>query len=390
MPNNRRDFLFSAATLAALGSAGAGAAAAAVGASAAAGATKAASAKAGSALNMRRDGSYETQDLQKPVLTLGVVQARIHALNMPTWEQELKANLDHMIELIDASFYYTTVGKPDILFFHEFPLTGWKKWTRAEILKFAITIPGPETEALAKKAKQYGCYIIFGSYVQDKTWPGHVLSITTIIGPDGSIVDQHWKARNIKGVFQGFELFTTTIYDVLEEYIERYGVDAVVPITRTPIGNIATSSVQREPELFRAMAFKGAELILRTASGGFTPLDIQATSLYNNVYTAVVNNAASPGNTPFFEDSGGGGCAIYGPDGKVLAEADGKLEQLIAARIPIAEFRARHRQPIVHWEMLKPVFDQYQSSFAPNLFSSYQPTSLEDAARYLKGKSRWK
>jgi predicted amidohydrolase len=258
------------------------------------------------------------------------------------------------------------------------------------VLKFAIRLPGPESEAIAKKAKEYGCYIVFGSYVQDPSWPNHVLSITTIIGPDGTIVDKHWKSRNIKGVFQGFELFTTTVYDVLEQYIERYGMDAVVPITRTPLGNLVTSSVQREPELFRAFAMKGGELFLRTASGGFSALDIQACAMYNGVYAAVVNNAASPGNNPFFEDSGGGGSAIYGPDGKPLAEADGKLEQLIAARIPIAEFRARHRQPIVHWEMLKPVYERYESSYAPNLFTDYQPTTLEDAARYLKDKSRWK
>jgi predicted amidohydrolase len=379
MSTNRRDFMFSAAALAATGLATQQARAAT---SAADGLKP--------ALHMAGDGSYLKTELSKPMLTLGVVQSRIKAIDSDNWRVELKANLTHMLQLIDNAFYYTAFGKPDVLFFHEFPLTGWKKWTRAEILKFAIRLPGPESEAIAKKAKEYGCYIVFGSYVQDKDWPGHVLSITTIIGPDGNIVDKHWKARNIKGVFQGFELFTTTIYDVLDEYVERYGVDAVVPITRTPLGNIATSSVQREPELFRAFAMKGAELMLRTASGGFTALDIQASAMYNSVYTAIVNNAASPGNNPFFEDSGSGGSAIYGPDGKAIAEADGKLEQMISARIPMAEFRARHRQPMVHWDMLKPVYEQYRNAYAPNLYSEYQPTSLDDAARYLRDKSRWK
>jgi predicted amidohydrolase len=376
--NSRRDFLFNAAALAAVGASVTGAAQAAV------------KGRAKADLQMASDGSYVKLELAKPTLTLGVVQSRIKAIDASNWKPELSANLAHMLQLIDNAFYYTTSGRPDILFFHEFPLTGWKKWTRAEILKFAIRLPGPESAAIASKAKEYGCYIVFGSYAQDPDWPNHVLSITTIIGPDGSIVDKHWKARNIKGVFQGFELFTTTIYDVLEQYIEQYGLDAVIPITRTPLGNIATSSVQREPELFRAFAMKGAELMLRTASGGFTPLDIQASALYNSLYTAVVNNAASPGNTPFFEDSGSGGSAIYGPDGKPLSEADGKLEQMVSARIPMAEYRARHRQPIVHWELYKPVFERYQSSFAPNLFSTYQPTTLEDAARYLKDQSRWK
>ena len=205
----------------------------------------------------------------------------------------------------------------------------------------------------------------------------------------GEVVDKHWKARNIKGVFFGFELFTTTIYDVLDRYIEMYGADRVIPIARTPIGNIATSSVQREPELFRAMAMKGAEIILRTASGGFTPADIAATSMYNNVYTAIANNAASPDNGLYFEDAGGGGSGLYGPDGEPIALAPTAFETNVTARIPIKDFRARHRQPIVHSELVMPVFEAYRSKYPPSLFSSYQPKDIQDAGRYLKDKSRW-
>ncbi|MCG8440646.1 MAG: hypothetical protein MI723_02450, partial [Caulobacterales bacterium] len=217
-----------------------------------------------------------------------------------------------------------------------------------------------------------------------------LLSLTSIIGPDGSIVDTHWKARNIKGVFgPGFELFTTTIYDVLDQYVEMYGLDAVVPVTRTPVGNIATSSVQREPELFRAFAMKGAELILRTATGGFTPADMAATSLYNGVYTALVNNAYSPDNGQFFADAGGGGTTIWGPDGRELAAARSEHEQGVTAAIPIADFRARHRPPLVHMELYAPVFEAYRNRFPPNLLAEYLPTDTSDAYRYLKDKAVW-
>ena len=73
---------------------------------------------------------------------------------------------------------------------------------------------------------------MFGSYVRDKDWPGHNLSITTIIGDQGEVLARHWKARNIKGVFQAgdrsIELMTTTIYNVLDEYVEMYGQDEVI------------------------------------------------------------------------------------------------------------------------------------------------------------------
>ena len=340
-------------------------------------------------LSMRNDGEYDKVDLAKPDITLGVVQARVRSFRAGN-KDVLKENLKHFLELIDKAFHYGP--RPDILFFHEFPITGWNTWTRKEILGFALELPGEETEQISKKAREYGCYVVFGTYAKDPDWPGHVLSITTIIDPKGEIVGKHWKARNIKGVFHGFELFTTTIYDVYDRYVEMYGLDEVIPVTRTPIGNIATTSTQLEPELIRAMAMKGAEIVLRTATGGFSPLDIQASALYNSIYVALANNAYSPDNPGFFDDpgSGAGGSVIYGPDGKALATTDSKFETMITARIPIAAFREKHRQPVVHSELYLPVFERYRSNYPPNLFTPYQPEDMRDAKKYLAGKSRWR
>ncbi|OHT20212.1 nitrilase-related carbon-nitrogen hydrolase [Edaphosphingomonas haloaromaticamans] len=334
------------------------------------------------------DGRYPVAPLARESWTLGVAQARSIPVDLARVDASRRDNLNHMIGLIDAAFAFG--AGPDLMFFHEFPITGFGAgWTRKDVLKVAIEIPGEETEALAKKAREKGIYIVFGSYARDPAWPGHALSITTIIGPDGRILARDWKARNIKGAFGGeIELFTTTIYDVLDRFVEMYGRDAIVPVTRTPIGNISTSSVQREPELFRAMAIKGAEVILRTATGGFVPADIAVTSLYNGVYTAVANNAISPGS-PFFEDTNAGGSAVYGPDGEPLAIARSPNETLVTARIPIGAFRARHRQPTIHPDLYMDVLNGYSPRFPPNLFSDYVPTDLKDAGRYLRDKGRW-
>ncbi len=340
-------------------------------------------------LNFTPDGRYATVPLAKTHITLGAVQSRVVPVELSNLKQTRRANVQHMMDLIDASSSLT--GKKDLLFFHEFPITGYyQQWNLADARKVAIEVPGEETEMLGKKAREHGCWLVFGSYVRDPDWPDALLSITTIMNDKGEVVDKHWKARNIKGAFGGnFELFTTSIYDVLDRYVEMYGADAVVPVTRTPIGNIATTSTQREPELMRAMAMKGAEIMLRTATGGFSPLDMQATSLYNGIYTAVANNAASPENKYYFADAGGGGTAIYGPDGEQMNIAKTAFETLVHARIPIADFRARHRQPIVHSEIFMPVYEQYRSKYGPNLFSTYQPKDATDASRYLSDKARW-
>ena len=243
---------------------------------------EAAMGKGPDALSVSRDGSYATVPLAKDMIRLGVMQTRVRPVDASNPEKGRRENLDHMLALIANAQEWNPPS--DILFFHEFPITGFSyDWDRKDILRLAIELPGSETEELGAAARKYGCCIVFGSYARDKDWPGHVLSVTTIIGPDGRILDKHWKVRNIMGAFRigqaPIELMTSTIYNNLDRYIEMYGADAVIPVTRTPLGNLSTGAMQREPELFRAMALKGAEIILRTATGSFIPADIQSTEI---------------------------------------------------------------------------------------------------------------
>ncbi len=345
--------------------------------------------KGSKTVDVKTDGSYSIVPLSKDSVRIGVMQTRVRPVDAANPGPMKKENLEHMLMLIENAQEWNPPS--DILFFHEFPITGFRyDWSRKDVNRLAIETPGAETEALGAMARKYSCYIVFGSYVNDKVWPSHVISQTTIIGPDGGIVDKHWKARNIMGVFATgstpIELMTSTIYNCLDRYIEMYGADAVIPITRTPLGNICTSSVQREPELFRAMTLKGGEIFLRTASGGFTPWDIQACAAYNQVYAAVCNNSVSPGNR-FFEDAGGGGSAIYGPSGTPVAVAVSEHEQLVSGTIPIRDFRQRHKLPEYAWPLYQPVMDQYRPKYPPSKLTKYLPSDLKDAARYLRDKS---
>ena len=349
-------------------------------------AAQAAIGKGSDQLSVRQDGRYATIPLAKESIRLGVMQTRVRPVDPAKPEQGRRENLDHMLKLITNAQEWNPPS--DILLFHEFPITGFSyDWTRKDILRLSIDLPGPETEELGKAAKKYNCYIVFGSYAREKDWPGHVLSITTIIGPDGQIVDKHWKVRNIMGVFRvgqsPIELMTSTIYNCLDRYIEMYGADAVIPVTRTPLGNICTGAMQREPELFRAMALKGGELFLRTATGSFIPGDMQMNSVYHRVYTAVCNNAVSPGNQFFEEPGGAGGSAIYDPNGTAIAMARNEFEQLVAANIPIKSFRASHKLPDFAWDLYAPVYSQYVRKYPPNKFANKLPADLREAGEWL-------
>ncbi len=80
---------------------------------------------------------------------------------------------------------------------------------------------------------------------------------------------------------------------------------------------------------------------------------------------------------------------ILGPRGEELARAR-QAETAISANLPLAQFRQRHQQPVVHMDLYRAVWEGYQNAYAPNLFSDYLPSDLYDAKRFLQDKSRWR
>jgi predicted amidohydrolase len=338
-------------------------------------------------ISVPTDGKYAMVPLRSEVLRVAAVQSAVKAVDHVNPKPGLKANMERMLNGVDAANGFT--GPKDLVCFHEFPLTGWSPWTREQALKVALEIPGEETEILGRKAKQHNCYIAFGTFAKDRDWPGHLLSLTVLIAPDGKVVGRHWKPYCLRDLRPNWDLYTTGIYEVLPRYVEMYGWDEVVPVTRTDIGNITLSSSPLAIDMARALAMKGAELFIRTASGGFPLEDNAAISLYNRVYTVIVNNSVSPGNPGFLEYSGAGNTTIYAPGGRVLAAAKSIVEELVEAPVPLGDHRKRHRIPEVPMEMLLPVFQKYVSRYAPGINLGYQPKDFADAARYYATQRRW-
>jgi predicted amidohydrolase len=341
------------------------------------------------ALPVPADGKYATVPLRRDTLRVTAVQSIIRSVrDTKNPAREMKANLDHMLEMVDAANGFP--GPQDLICFHEQPIMGWQPWTRDEALRVAIEVPGTETEALGRKAKQYGCYITFGTYARHKDWPGHLLLNGVLIGPDGSVVADHWKTNNQRGFRPGWDIFTTGIYDVLDRYREMYGEDAVLPIARTDIGNISCSITPGQPDLMRAHAMKGLELRLSSSSGGYNLEDAAMISLHNRLWSVVCNQSISPEQPGFPEFSGSGDTAIFGPNGRIVARARSANEEFITTTIPLAEFRRTRTIPTdVPMEMLLPVYAKYVSRNGPNGQASYVPTDSADASKHFVKTRRW-
>ncbi len=332
------------------------------------------------------NGKYEMVPLRKEAIRVTAVQSAIRAADPDNPSKVMGENLKRMLELIDAANGFP--GKQDLVCFHEQPIMGWNPWTREEALKVAIEVPGEETEAIGKKAKEHGCYVAFGTYAVDADWPGHLLLNGILIGPDGNVVAQHWKQHNVR-LQREWTMFTTSVYDVLDRFVEMYGADAVLPVARTDIGNLTLLASPFDPDIHRAVACKGAEIEVRFSSGGFAVEDSKSSSFFNRNYTITVNNAISPNNPGFAEFSGSGGTSIYGPFGREVAIAESYHEELVTATIPMGSFRKTHQTPDIPMALVMPVYEKYTPPNPPGLQLAYIPEDLNDAGRYFFENRTW-
>lgn len=330
------------------------------------------------------DPNYRRRELRSDSIDYRIIQSPDIAIDPANPGQGRKENLERMLSLLDRSSTFFG-GTPDLISFHEMPLHGFGEWDRKQMLRVAAEIPGAETEALGRKAREMNCYISFGTYAKDEDWPDHVLLLGVLIGPDGTVVARHWKAR---GTLGGLGLFTSTVYECLERYVEMYGWDEVVPVARTDIGNICLTGVQYDPLLFMTMAMKGAELFLRFATGSVPMADAQAMSRSYRVYTGYANSSAYPDHRYYPGGVGTGGSAIVDPSGEPIAVA-GPAQGDIRATIPIKAFRDEHRVPSPQWELYEPVFRQFKPRFSPGWFLKYLPESWADTRAYFADKANW-
>lgn len=346
-------------------------------------------------------GQYASVPLRQEAINVTALQSRVRSVDIRNLAATMKANLKHATDLVDAAQYMPEEwgegerrwgAKQDLICMHEFPIQGFQPWNRKELSRIAFELPGPEVDVIAQRARKHGCYVAFGCYAKEKDWPDHVINMSVIVGPGGDIVSKQWKSRNILGMFGEGALIGTTIYDVLDRYVEMYGWDATMPIARTDIGNIAMTAVGNEPLLYTCYALKGAEILIMTVTGGSNAESAVAAARANRIYTVGVGNSVSFDNPGFMEATGAkdGGTVIVDPRGTRLASSANHHEDNVSARIPIADFRKTRRMPELPMALLLPVLQQYQPVFGPNAFLEQLPANYAEAGELLRKRAAGK
>lgn len=131
--------------------------------------------------------------------------------------------------------------------------------------KVGIQIPGPETDRLADFAKKSDVYVCGAVLEYDPEWPLRYFNTSIIISPTGEIILRYRKLQcaDLNGLMN-----ITTPGNIYTKYVERYGIESLIPVVDTPIGRLGTLICYDAnwPELWRCLALAGAEVICNPTS----------------------------------------------------------------------------------------------------------------------------
>lgn len=229
-------------------------------------------------------------------------------------------------------------------------------WERAGVL-----LPGPETRAMAKVARATGVHIAGAVYEKIPDFPGRYFMSGFVVAPDGASPDDQLKLtyRKIYALTH-----KTRPGDMFDQYVAKFGRAALFPVIDTPLGKIgcAVAADIAWPEVPRALAMRGAELIFNPTAAARTPGYASASeepdqpvgsampmvrrirAWENVLYLAMANIG------PFVDDDGRAGSSripseVIDYQGRVIARADTEAETLVPAVIDIDALRKYRAQP---------------------------------------------
>ncbi len=214
--------------------------------------------------------------------------------------------------------------------------------------RLAVEVPNEHTQAYERVAREHGCYIQTGTFLErDPEYPGAVFNSTVLVGPEGVLS----KYRKVNPWIP-WEVHTSP-HDI-EDY-----ADDPFPVVDTPIGRLGVAICYDWlfPETIREIGFRGAEVIVRVSGymdpwGTAAPMDwwtlINRTrAIENSAYVVAANQGASLAHYPPFSWPGGSMVVDY--DGRVLSQAEaGGGERVVVAPISIDTLRAERARRAGH------------------------------------------
>jgi N-carbamoylputrescine amidase len=275
------------------------------------------------------------EEMERPV-TVAMLQGEGYGVPAST---DIQKNLDYYLTMIDKA---CQEHQPDFVLLPElFTTPYWCGEHDNRFFEWAETIPGPTTDRLAEKAKEYGCHIVASIY--EKVVPGEYYDSAALIGPDGELIMGTLPNGEPMKCYRKTHVATlyahTTRTD--EKYYFRPGQG--FPIFKTHFGTIGLLICYDRsfPEAWRSLVIQGAELILLpVVSYGFRlkafVTELQIRALENLVFCAAANRGGP--ESVAFEVTCFGSSVAIDPRGEIIAQgADNSGPEVVVAHMDLAQ-----------------------------------------------------
>jgi len=344
-----------------------------------------------------------------------VIQAEkiaVRAGGMEKFRENIRKNLDRFCGLIDYCCAgnlagrdgFAIAGPVKLITFGEFAITGAymaanpgeRRFNNRDVLKhLAIRIPGPETDVLASKAKQYGVYIAAANIEADPEWPDFHFNTGFIINPEGKIILKYRKTLTNQPVE-----ISCSPHDIMDQYKNPItGKFDPFPVVDTAIGRLAVMVCNdlNAPEIPRIYSMKGAEVVMHLTSGlsssaaGWHPGGViealKRARAYDNAVYFVVSDWGPEVGATFPRCRNQSRSAVFDYTGKELARAEDSNEIVVRASLNIEaarQYRGQfYKNPLtmMRSELYTPYFSK--TVYPPNTFLKHGPIeeTLNEAQR---------
>ena len=274
---------------------------------------------------------------------------------------DIQKNLNRVCKLIDFGVGYFWERPVRLIVLPEYFLQGVTTPGKGEaglkeFMDKAITIPGPEMDMLAEKAREYNLFISGGGVIELlPEFPDRWFNTAFIIGPSGEVILKYHKWHIPASIGMG-----TSPHDMLDDYTKVFGnnIRQRFPVVDTEIGKLGTMTCHdgATPEVSRALAFNGVEVIchptaMQEVEGTSQPWDFwtftRRTRAHDNMCYLLGSNWGTVEHEYYPKGFCPGHSLIVDYTGMVLRQAPYPEEQVITTTIDIEALR-EHRTIINH------------------------------------------
>jgi N-carbamoylputrescine amidase len=195
---------------------------------------------------------------------------------------------------------------------------------------FAETVPGPTTELFSKKARELGVVVVLNLFEREGK---ETYDTSPVIDSNGEIVGKTRMVHVIEA-----PCFHETGY-----YAPG---DLGAGVFETSAGRVGVAICydRHFPEYMRALALKGAELVVVPQAGavdewpaGIFEAELQVAAFHNGYFTALANRVGEERCITFAGES-----FVTAPDGRVLARAPRGEDHILCCEMDRGEVERSH------------------------------------------------